>query len=387
MHSQRIGNSWPNNAQQWLLQACLYSGESAQNAWKQWCELVDFEQLDYASYMLLPLLSRNPALLSKLQDPIFDRCKGIYRRTWVENQLAWKKLLPILSRLRDAGVDKILVMKGMAMIVQYYRDFGIRVMGDIDIMISKEHLPLVASLLQSWGWQTSPLPIDFTDPNQLALRRSVNFVHDMKLNIDLHWGLIAESTPLLDRNALEYAQPIDIEGLRLYIPSPTDLFLQACVHGLKQSSVPLIRWVADAVTILNCAEKEIDWPRLALQAKETCLRYQLHLGLHYLIEPFKAPISKEFVQSLAENSRLERFEHWSNMRGHWLIAGWCRYCLKEDLHSLPSQLLGTIKYLQLTAHLKSPYYIPFYAIYWIFKRLYRLSKRIVQPKPCTTVKL
>jgi hypothetical protein len=42
-----------------LLHAALCSGDAAHNAWYRWRKTTGFEQLDVASYRLLPLLLRN----------------------------------------------------------------------------------------------------------------------------------------------------------------------------------------------------------------------------------------------------------------------------------------------------------------------------------------
>src|SRR5690606_31894031 len=102
---------------------------------------------DHASTTLLPLVYRN------LKEESHPLCKSTYRHTWLSNQIFWTKTLPILQNLLNAGIKKIVLLKGMAMILHHYRDFGVRVIGDIDILIDRIHLPLAYSLLTSSGWR------------------------------------------------------------------------------------------------------------------------------------------------------------------------------------------------------------------------------------------
>ena len=104
----------------------------------------------------------------------------------------------------------------------------------------------------------------------------------------------------------------------------------------------------------------------------------LGVALDYLAKEFAAPIPKTVVQELRSHpsTRLEQFEYKNNVRGHIHLAGWYRYCLMRGYLTRWNQLLHIHQFLQFTARLKSPWYIPFYGVYWILKRLYRLSSRV-----------
>ena len=75
-----------------LLRATLCTGAAAQDAWQLWSTTVDFENdLDLASYRLLPMLYYN-LQASQIDVQLLPRLRGVYKRTWVENQLLFKKL-------------------------------------------------------------------------------------------------------------------------------------------------------------------------------------------------------------------------------------------------------------------------------------------------------
>ncbi len=360
--------SWPTSDQKLLLQACLLSGLPAQEAWKKWTHRVDFDNADQVSHTLLPLVFRNPAF-SGFQDPLLAKCQGIYRQTWVTNQLLWKKTLPFLTQLIEAGVDKIILLKGMAMIHRYYQDFGMRVVGDIDILIKKEQLPLVSPLLQNSGWRANVPRFDLHNLDHLNRWHALNLTHPKGMDLDLHWSFIQENGSQLDEAVIKDCIPMG----PFYIPSPTHLLLQTCVHGVKYSPVPLIRWVVDAMTIFKRSGPEIHWEQLVELAKGARVCLPLSSALQLLTQEFDAPIPKEMVERLKEvpSTRLERLEYHCHLRGYRDTACWFRYCLNQGYGNVKSQLLHMHNYLTTSARLPTPWLIPFFGVYWVFKRIFR----------------
>jgi hypothetical protein len=366
-----MGNGWPNWEQTKLLQAGLLKGPRAEKAWAEWKGRVHFDQIDHASYKLLPLIARNSELS---YDPIYEKCKGVYRRTWAENHVHWKKLLPTFASLQTAGVEKIVLLKGMAMALEYYRDLGARVMGDIDILVPKEQIAIVHKTLSHAHWEQTYSRIDVENPQHLSRWHALNYSHPSKMLLDVHWSFIEENSPPLDSAVWTEIRP----HLSFYTPDPTDLLLQACIHGVKPSPVPLIRWVADSMTLLQVAEKKIRWDRLIELAKVCSLAHPLSLSLEYLIQEFEAPIPKKTIAALraAPAVRLQYLEYRASQRASPHLANWYRFCLNRSLLTRSRQLLSLPHYLKITARLRFYWQIPFFGIYWIFKRCFRKMRSL-----------
>lgn len=371
--------SFPTREQTKLLQACLLRGSRAQTAWAEWKRLVLFDKIDHASYKLLPLI----ALRSELsQDPLFERCKGVYRRTWAENHVHWKKLLPTMSYLIESKIDKIVLLKGMAMALAYYKDFGARIMGDVDILVPKEQMGLVHRTLCKRQWEQTYSRIDVDNPEHLSRWHALNYTHPQKMHLDVHWSFIEENCSSLDEAVFKEIQPFATHNIQLYIPNPTDLLLQACIHGAKPSPVPLIRWIPDAMTLLNGAEKKIDWDRLIELSKISSLSLPLSFALEYLVKEFEAPIPGKTITRLraAPLVRLQYLEYRASQRAFPHLANWYRFCLKRGYLTRTRQLLELRNYLKITARLRSSWQIPFYGVYWIFKRLVRIGRSLLQAR-------
>lgn len=371
MHKNRVGNGWPTALQELLLKACLFSGSLAQDAWTKWTSSVHLQEIDSASYKLLPLVACNRDL-THIQEPIFKHCKALHRKTWITNRIHFEKTVPFLLELQR-HVDKIVLLKGIAMIIQYYRDFGARVIGDLDLLIPRASAPIAASILHASQWVCQVSRLNIGASEQLDRWHALNFVHQGGMNLDLHWSLSLESSPFLDEAVLQASVPHPIHQHTFYLPAPSDLLLQTCVHGIKPCQEPLIRWVADAMTLLKHAEKEIDWDRFLYLARASHLCISLFAALEYLHKSFSAPIPIGVLNQLKETktTSLEMREYQANSKGHKRLAGWYRFCLRYGYQTRKNQLLHLFQYLQCSALLKSFWHLPFYSLSWIFKRSIR----------------
>lgn len=366
-----IGNSWPTSEQLLLLQAALCDEPEARAAWNKYAQTVDLQKADHASLSLLPLVYRN---LKADDAPHMKLCKGKYRHTWCSNRSAWDKMNPLLTAWAAAGVEQIVLLKGMAMTLHWYRDFGVRVMGDIDLLVRKKHLPFIARSLFASGWETKFSRFDIENPDHLQRWHALNFIHPDGSHLDLHWSLIEENAHDLDAALFAPAIPLSPEKPWLSVLCPTDQLFQVCIHGVKPSPVPLIRWVADAMTLLKSAP--IDEERLVFFAQRAHVCLPLSKALRFLSQTFGAPLSNATLSALEASPtlHLEAREHRALVRGRHILSGWYRFCLQRGAFAA-SRFFHLPKYLQLTARLPSLWHLPFYVPYWLCKRLARFAAK------------
>src|SRR5438445_136412 len=113
--------------------ATLLRGPRAREAWGQWKAGADLDHLDAGSYRLLPQLYQN-LHRHGVDEPVLALFRGVYLRTWYENQLRLHQIAGLLRSFRDARIDTI-VLKGAALTVLYYKDNGLRPMHDIDLLV------------------------------------------------------------------------------------------------------------------------------------------------------------------------------------------------------------------------------------------------------------
>lgn len=192
---RRAGRPWPTREQALLLSAALGTGAEAAHAYAEWRACVDIEALDGGSFRLLPLLYRNLERQGFAgDDPSIGRLKGVYRLSWVRNRTALARVQVLHGLLTEAGIEAQLI-KGTALILGHYRDYGVRWMDDCDIFVRPEQAVRAIQVFRNAGWQS-----DIASPELiLPAIHAANFSNAAGEAIDLHWRPLWEccSPPMM----------------------------------------------------------------------------------------------------------------------------------------------------------------------------------------------
>jgi hypothetical protein len=347
-------NCWPTHEQELLLKACLLSGEGALAAWQAWKSSDAPDDLDPGSFRLLPLLYRN-LRAHDLPAQEMGWFKEVYQLTWSQNQLRFHRMAAILRALHEAGI-RTMVLKGAALVLDYYRDHGLRPMVDFDLLVPTEQALAAVDLLAGQGWQPIRRALDSLTEASLSMWHGEGFQSEGGQALDLHWHMLVECCyPGADDDFWENARPLDLCGVPTWAPGPTDHLLHICVHGAKYRALPQFRWVADAMAILGRPEAEIDWARLVAQATERRLILPLRHTLRYLGDIFDAPIPPATLKALDREpvSPVERLEYRSATRPRGslgrlptLWTRYARYVRGAKRERLRPRFLGFPRYLQ-----------------------------------------
>ena len=273
---------WPSDEQLLLLKAALFAGEEAKIAFHIWNDSIDLRaEFAYATFRLLPLVYLNQMKLGNTHS-VMGRLKGVYKRCWLENQKKFYSMKATLNSLKAGKVD-VLLLKGSSMVLSYYRNFSLRPMSDFDIAVRPEDLNLALNILKNSGWVLYKMP----DKYDLAYTHAITLYNSDQLELDLHFHILIEKpTHEIDSFFWSNAIPIDFQGLELLQLSPTDQLLHTIMHGIKRNLETPIRWIPDAMAIVEKKEYEIDWERIINFAESQCLMLRLSLGLNYLINNF-----------------------------------------------------------------------------------------------------
>lgn len=346
---------WPTHEQELLLKASLLRGDGAIAAWHDWKSIVHIDDLDPGSFRMLPLLYQN-LKEHGIEEPVMDRCKEVYRLTWSQNQLLFHGVATLLCSLHDAGI-RTMVLKGAALVVQYYQDYGLRPMVDFDILVpTKQAIEAMNVLVVERGWKPKRRSLEDFAETSFSVWHAEEFKDAAGRAVDLHWHMLLECCyPGADDDFWENAVPILVSDVATCAPSPTDQLLHLCAHGAKYRPVPQFRWVADAVAILSAPETEIDWARLVAQAEKRRLILPLRNALQYLWNLLGVPVPSATLAALhdAPVSRIERIEYrtvtHSLGRLGKLPTIWTRYARYSQgakSGSLQPKLLGFLRYLQ-----------------------------------------
>src|SRR5439155_15549659 len=96
----------PTGLQEQLLLVALGDPDSAAGAWKSLPASFSLDDLEPGSFELLPLVYRNVSQTNPA-DPLLPRLKGIYRRSWVKNNLLLGRTSEIAETLQTVSVPAL----------------------------------------------------------------------------------------------------------------------------------------------------------------------------------------------------------------------------------------------------------------------------------------
>jgi hypothetical protein len=289
-----------------LARAALLDGDEALTAWRSWKRVRSLEAIEPELRVLLPMLYRNLVVLDP-EEPALPVLKGVYRHAWLRNQHQFKRAGHALRLLSEGGFET-LVLKGAALMVQCYRDSGLRPMVDVDVLVRTERAMEAAELLRRSGWRRVPGPSLLA---QMPIVPGTIFDDDDGGSIDLHWHSLW--APADESDFWDAAVPIEIGGALTLGQCHADHLLQVCVHGMWSGARQPVRWLADATMVLRSAGPDLAWDRVVGRARARSVTLPMAAAVRSLRDLLGAPVSDEALRSLeqAPRGRTEAAVHWA----------------------------------------------------------------------------
>jgi hypothetical protein len=359
----------PRPGQAALLRACTCPSDQFAEHWRVWRALEDIEHLDESSNRLVPLLFRQ-AERAGLIDAEMGRLRGIYRYQWCRNQLMLSELRRVIAVLQQASIEVIL-LKGAALIQQYYGDPGLRPMSDLDIMVRPDKFEEAGKILRGLGY-AKRVDLNFEKIRFGRLTHAIEFTRSANgknTEIDLHWTPLHRATwPGAEECFWKYSVPVDFKGVECRTFDATHQLLHVCLHGALWNALPPFRWVTDAMWILR--KDAIDWHRLVEDANRLNGLQLLQSALNYIFENHDAPIPKSVMKKIngivpsrfeTLEFRLQTISSRAMRVDQLLLLGWMNHSRAFPgvpwwrlIRSFPSYLKAAIK---ITHWRKAPGYM------------------------------
>ena len=225
------------------------------------------------------------------------------RRQWLaRNIYLLGRLQAVQELLRRAGIPSI-VLKGGCLLSVLYPDFGLRPLGDIDLLIRGRDLDRILELLGRDGWE---IP---SDDQQAFWRR--NFYHLFVESRDafgavfeLHWDLEKEFRHAIRLEELwERSVVFHLEGEAYRRLANEDLMIHLMTHLAHHYFRPRLIWAHDIQRLARTAK--IDWNRVLARAERWRLRLPVYYAVRYVEKLFPGAIPPE-VQAAARVSPIRR---------------------------------------------------------------------------------
>jgi hypothetical protein len=288
-----------------LLRAALGEGDVARMAYRRWRESIDWERLPVVWQRLLPLLHHNVSRLG-VEDPLLERFRGVRRYFWARNL----RLMALAKRMHEAlAAARIpaLALKGTSLVASSYVDRSIRPMEDVDVLVPRTSVEAAIAVLERLGFEP-----DMTAPRCLRERLlrtgelpGCAFRDRGGDYVDLHWNALHLDRRLdADGPAWSRSREVMFEGVPVRVLDPADQLLQLCAHGLQDTELSAIRWIADAAIVIR-GTTSLDWSSLADCAAHHRLSAAMANAFLLLRQVVSLPIPSAVIDRLRQQSSME----------------------------------------------------------------------------------
>ena len=367
----------PTPQQELYLKVILSEGPEWRDYWLEWSGTSDIDALDNGSYALLPLLHKK--LKQRGVDyPPLDRLRGAYRKNWVRNHHLFNQAAPAMKSLHRADIP-IMLLKGAALILRVYNDFGLRIMRDIDLLVPTGRARAALAILQQAGWTSAyaKLPVH---EDVLNFHHAFSFRDSKGRELDLHrHALIHCMTEDADVDFWSLSEPVLVHDIPCRVMSPADQLLHVLAHGAIRDSIPPLRWVADAVWILR-RYPDLDWRRLLRQTEKRQLALPVRAALDYLTGIIGASVPAD-VRDRLHQMRVSAESRALNemyiqpispaLYTKYFWAGFQRYRNGAGRKGLLRNLAPYGRVLQVRWGLRSLWHVPLAVFGWALRQVMR----------------
>jgi Uncharacterised nucleotidyltransferase len=359
-----------------LLKSAILSGEELVNSWNFYLSNFNFEKTDPVCIKLFPLLYSN-LRKNKIEPPLLEGFRKIYNITWYKNKLLFNKMLLAIEALADSGIESI-PLKGMALTLAFYKDFGLRLMNDFDLLVPEDKIMKSVEVLLNLGY--NPENNFKFHEKYIQINNSYTFFGKDRLEFDLHWHILFEScNSQTDEILLQNLIPANTNGKKINVLNIENQLLQMIVHGLNCFSSSGFQWVADIVFLLQNFGEEINWKKLITNAERLNLSLSLNTGFIFINSEIKHLIPEWVIDELNsikisanEKKELRIKVKGQGRRGHVHLL-WYHYLRNKELQNFPVFPHYFLIFLQHKWSVKKIWLVPFYSIYLGITRLFNLS--------------
>ncbi len=220
------------------------------------------------------------------------------------NMLMTAELFRIMKLLQENGIEA-LAFKGPALAQMAYGDITLRQYVDLDVLVKKEDIYTIDSLLKNRGYQR----VLKLTPSQESIW--INFAHDMGLyhpdngvHFEMHWSLMDEDYPMQMELADIWKNPDDVTINQQTINtfSNEDLLLYLCIHGSKHLW-ERIEWVKDIDLLIK--SQKINWDKTLNKVGGSGFETMFFLGLYLVGSLFQRRFPTEITEHMDSNKKLK----------------------------------------------------------------------------------
>jgi len=239
--------------QELALRAALSPHPRSVEAWRNLRESTTIEELDHSVTRVLPSVYKN------LKDDLFEndllKLRGSARHTWARNTEFLRQLEPLIMELEKNSINYRVLKGGAINLLANTPDF--RIMGDIDLLVSKSDLGKVHDALDKAGF-TPKFAITCPHQNNSRKKLEFSFINKKSMEIDLHLAEERSEAALFRRMLRLPPQIAKRPNVEIKLPTIEMLIIHAMVHGLLEvDSEDRAQMLLDVEHLIKGADQEL----------------------------------------------------------------------------------------------------------------------------------
>lgn len=359
MKKFKYPNSFPNKEEKLFLDLILSKEEEFPKLWKEWRNNIIFDNINYSILKLISFLHLRLKSFD-ISDEITGKIKGIYRLTWYKNQLILNATRDLIILLEKENITVIL-LKGVPLLENVYKNSGARFLGDSDILIDPKYIKKVTNIMLNNGWNylyQSDFSINrHTDPLSNKIIKEITFINDKNVEIDVHWSLFVflfkenREHPMSYDEIYKHSLDFELKGVKYKMPCMEDMIIHIIAHGAEEINYRTLRWVLDIIIIIR--NNSIDWEFLIERTKKFEVEIELNVAFSYLINNFLVSIPESFIEELSKlpikKIKIKEYYRRTNKRENLFFGSffnlWRRYWLYNKKGNLFISLYYFLDYI------------------------------------------
>lgn len=167
----------------------------------------------------------------------------------------------IVSALSAVNIP-VIVLKGAYLRQAVYGNPALREMGDIDLMVPREHLRQAHDIVAAYGYQSLKSGAIDVEVDSAVGHHLPRYVKSGVTAAELHWNLTTTREPYaIDPGDLwKRAVPFRVGDVTALALSPEDLLLHLCLHASYQHEFGFgVRWACDLGAVIRHHGARLDW--------------------------------------------------------------------------------------------------------------------------------
>ncbi len=278
-----------------LIRAALQDAPEAFQSWKNWANNVDFEKthLDTLSYRLLPLVYYNLSN-QNIDDPLISKLKGVYRRSWLENQLSLKQVMPFITQLKEQSIS-VMLLDDMASILLLYDGQGARRLYSFDLLVHPSDVSkLVDFLLSHKIWPKVSYASRF-----LTVESPLEIWPPFNLPLTVAWRVHpAVRTSEQALKTWERAHPAMLGDFQMVTLNLESHFLRSCLRAVGTRPETAFFALIDVAWMLAKKSGDIDWKLVLQLAQENYQVIPVTKCLNELADIISLPAGSKLLAKL-----------------------------------------------------------------------------------------